>query len=155
MLTEKEYTQETKYDYSFSIQFQKWPKKSSFESIKSPRGNLDGGSSILYPSTQVSKQMASNSMAPGNYVQVNRPKSEYRPRTAASKLMLDQSLSQKVGCQEIDSKCLNLPSDGTMLSNGLDEWTEDYIGLLEGSIDDNYMGFKSSRYFHILNWRKF
>ena len=30
-----------------------------------------------------------------------------------------------------------------MLSNGLDEWTEDYIGLLEGSIDDNYMGFKS------------
>ena len=88
--------------------------------------------------------MASNSMAPGNYVQVNRPKSEYRPRTAAQQTYaLTKALIQKVGCQEIDSKCLNLPSDGTMLSNGLDEWTEDYIGLLEGSIDDNYMGFKS------------
>ena len=127
-----------------AFNFRNGPRKAPLKVSKSPRGNLDGGSSILYPSTQVSKQMASNSMAPGNYVQVNRPKSEYRPRTAAQQTYaLTKALIQKVGCQEIDSKCLNLPSDGTMLSNGLDEWTEDYIGLLEGSIDDNYMGFKS------------
>mgnify|MGYP001204591389 CR=1 FL=1 len=142
-----------------------------------------GGSSIIFPTkrrngtrksniyTNSSYQNVTNyinkniynvtsGILPNNKINNNnasfRPNTRQRPRSTAEQTRaLTKALIQKVGRQHItEMASLDAgPSSNSVLSNGLNEWTEDYLNILENNTnpDANDDNVESSNVINIDN----
>jgi hypothetical protein len=104
---------------------------SSHQNVIKYMSNITSG---ILPNSKLNN----NSHMPSQIAIASRPNiTRHRPRSTAEQTRaLTKALIQKVGYQQIN-EMVTRPSSNSSISNGLDEWTEDYLDILENCNDNN------------------